>query len=88
MRVVGYIILGSLALAVARAAIVALALLCLASFLWGFCARPKAMLGFIALCIVAKVAATYPGTAFVCIAACVSAAWLSAPEKSISSSDS
>lgn len=87
MRVVGYIILGCLALAVMRVAILALALLCLVSFLWALCAQPKAMLGFIALCIVAKIAATYPAAAFVCIVVCVSAAWLSAPERSISSGD-
>lgn len=87
MRVIGYIIAGCLALAVLRFAILVLALLCLVSFLWGSYTQPKAMLGFIALCIVAKVAATYPAATFVCIVFCLGIAWLSGPPGSVRNGD-
>lgn len=62
MRIIGMIVLACLLVSAAQVVIAAIALLIILSLIWCLISRPAETLKFLAVCIVARMAATWPGT--------------------------
>lgn len=60
MRVLGTLLVACVALAVVKAAIIALLIVFGISLIWGLCAHPQEMFGFLALCALFSLVSAYP----------------------------